>query len=132
LTQRRCHLLLYGDDIENIFVSVTPDFMRRTEHPLNLCGVGNNLPRQFGIGGTVRLMSGESQETMRQMWYDLAREGGTMTDAERIEVLKQLVAKWRARYHTARNERDALIAENKRLQERIDELDANLNYMADW
>ena len=32
-----------------------------------------------------------------------------MDDKELIKVLKKLVARWRARYHTARNERDALV-----------------------
>ena len=57
---------------------------------------------------------------------------GHTLGADDIPALFDEIAKWRALYHTARNERDVLIAENKRLQERIDELDANLDYMADW
>ena len=45
------------------------------------------------------------------------REAAAVDDKELIEVLKKLVARWRARYHTARNERDALIAEVARLRQ---------------
>ena len=42
-----------------------------------------------------------------------------MDDKELIKVLRRPVAKWQARYHTARNERGALIAERDNLREML-------------
>ena len=50
-----------------------------------------------------------------------------MDDKELIKVLRRPVAKWQARYHTARNERDALIAERAKLGETVENLETYID-----
>ena len=47
--------------------------------------------------------------------------------AKDIPALIDEVAKWRARYHTARNERDALIAERAKLGETVENLETYID-----